>query len=146
MNVRHFGLLRNKRGISPAFSTMILTAGVIVMILVAMTYASNMLNSGLAENEFSTNEQFMQTAGLEIDDIAWTIGRTQTVSYQSSSGQVTFEPDALTYNVEVHQGGIWEVLPLTVQTGIILYNMPLSSYKMVNGYFHVLTSNENNTF
>jgi hypothetical protein len=61
---------------------MILMAGVIVMILVAMSYASNILNLKVAQNEFDGNKQFMATTGQQLDDIAWTIGRTQTITYK----------------------------------------------------------------
>ena len=47
-----------------------MTAAVVVMILVAMTYANTFLDTRMAENEFSTNKQFMLTTGLQIDDIA----------------------------------------------------------------------------
>ncbi|HSV49602.1 MAG TPA: hypothetical protein VLH35_04735 [Candidatus Acidoferrales bacterium] len=127
---------------------MILTAGVIVMILVAMTYASDMLNTKMGENEFKTNQQFMQTAGQQIDDIAWTIGRTQTVSYSSRFGQINFEPAVLTYTVEVYHAAssTWETLPISIQTGIVLYNMPLSSYSIINGYFQRIPNDANNSF
>ena len=36
-----------------------MTAAVVVMILVAMTYANTFLDTRMAENEFSTNKQFM---------------------------------------------------------------------------------------
>jgi hypothetical protein len=34
------------------------------MILVAMGFANNFLDARMAENEFSTNKQFMLTTGL----------------------------------------------------------------------------------
>ena len=66
----------------------------------------------------------MQTAGQQIDDIAWTIGRTQTISYNSRFGQLKLEPAVVTYTVEVHVGSQWQTLPISIQTGVILYNMP----------------------
>ena len=63
-------LQKDKRAVSPALSTVILTAAVVVMILVAMGFANNFLDARMAENEFSTNKQFMYTTGLQIDDIA----------------------------------------------------------------------------
>ena len=139
---------RDKRGISPAFSSVILTAGVIVMILVAMSYATNMLNSKMGENEFNTNKKFMQTAAQQIDDIAWTIGRTQTVNYQNQYGQAYLEEGVLSYTFEVYHGATssWETLPLTVQSGILLYNMPLSAYSLPTNYFERIPYSANNSF
>ena len=56
-------LLKDKRAVSPAISTVILTGAGIVMILIAMSYANNILSMKMAENEYSTNKQFMQTTG-----------------------------------------------------------------------------------
>ena len=47
-------------------------AAVMVMVLVAVSYANNILDTRLAENEFNSNKQFMLTTGLQIDDVAWT--------------------------------------------------------------------------
>lgn len=118
------------------------------MILVAMSYATNMLNSKMGENEFNTNKQFMQTAAQQIDDIAWTIGRTQTVSYQNQYGQASFEEGVLSYTVEVYHGATssWETLPLTIQSGILLYNMPLSAYSLPTNYFERLPYTANNSY
>jgi len=83
----------------------------------------------MAENEFSATKQFMQTVGLQIDDVAWTIGRTQTIRYASRFGQVNFESLALNYIVYVN-----DVYLANYSTGILLYNMPISSYSVSNNY------------
>jgi hypothetical protein len=117
------------------------------MILVAMSYANNLLNLKMAENEYSSNKQFMLTSGQQIDDIAWTIGRTQTVSYSSKFGAIKFEEAALTYTFQVHNqsSGLWETLT-TWQTGVILFNMPVSAYSLGNGYFDRVPSSANSSF
>jgi hypothetical protein len=132
--------------VSPAISTVILTAAVVVMILVVMSYATNYLNAGMAENEFSTNKQFMTTTGLQIDDIAWTVGRTQTVSYSSKFGTVEVQELALNYTFQVHTSSGWENLTAPVETGIIVYNMPVSSYSMGNNYFERVPMSANSSF
>jgi len=118
------------------------------MILVAMSYANNILSLKMAQNEFSTNKQFMQTTGQQIDDIAWTVGRTQTVSFSSKYGNVKFQEAALNYTFRVHytNPSLWENLTISGKTGIILYNMPVSSYSMGNNYFERLPSNANSSF
>ena len=137
---------KDKRAVSPAISTVILTAAGIAMILVAMTYANNILGIKMAQNEYSTNKQFMQTAGQQIDDIAWTVGRTQTISFSNKIGNVHFQEVALTYTFQVHNSSGWETLSLTGNTGIIIYNMPVSSFSMGNGYFERLPNNANSSF
>jgi hypothetical protein len=125
-----------------------MTAAGIVMILVAMSYANNILSLKMAQNEYSTNKQFMQTIGQQVDDIAWTVGRTQTVSFSSTYGHVKFQEVALNYTFRVHYNNTdtWESLVISGNTGIILYNMPVSSYSMGNNYFERLPSDANSSF
>lgn len=119
---------------SPAVSTMILTAAVICMVLVAMVYANNFLSAKMAENEYSTNKEFMLTTGLQIDDMAWTVGRTQTIRYSSNYGSMNTWSSALTYKFEIN--GTQNV---TGVTAMIMFNMPASLYTMGNNYFERLT-------
>jgi hypothetical protein len=131
-------LLRNEKAVSPAISTIILTAATVVMILVAMFYASGYLNRRMAENEYSANKQFMVTTGLQIDDIAWVVGRTQTIRYTSQYGLMKFE-SALDYTFEVNQGSGWILLSAN-QTGMIMFDMPVQMYTQGNGYFERLST------
>jgi len=104
----------------------------------------------MAENEFSTNKQFMLTTGLQIDDIAWTIGRTQTVRYSSKYGNIKFQSSALNYSVEVNgtgTGGVWQSLfPNGTETGMILFNIPVSTYSISNNYFERISPASNGSF
>jgi hypothetical protein len=144
---KHRSIRKNKRAVSPALSTVILTAAGIAMILVAMTYANNILGLKMAENEYNTNKQFMQTTGQQIDDIAWTVGRTETISFSNKIGNIHFQEVALTYTFSVdYSSGGHEDLSLTGNTGIIMYNMPVTSYSMGNGYFERLPDNANSSF
>jgi hypothetical protein len=122
-------LRRDERAVSPAISTVILTSAVVVLLLVTVTFANSFLDARMAENEFSATKQFMQTVGLQIDDVAWTIGRTQTIRYASRFGQVNFESLALNYTVYVN-----DVYLANYSTGILLFNMPISSYSVSNNY------------
>lgn len=118
-------------------STVILTSAVVVMILVAMSFANNILNARLAENEFITNKQFMLTTGLQIDDIAWTMGRTQTVRFSSRYGNVGFQNASLTYTFEVNGSSGWQLLG-SWSTGTISFNMPISAYTLSNNYSQLI--------
>jgi hypothetical protein len=132
-------LRKDKKAVSPAISTVIMIAAVMVLIFVAMSYANTVLDTRLAENEFGANQQFMVSTGLQIDDVAWTVGRTQTISYASRYGSVKYQPLALNYSVELHSitTGEWESVPQlsNLTTGMIMYNMPISEHNMGNNYF-----------
>ena len=143
-------LRKDKRAVAPAVSTVIMTGAVVAMILVAMTFANTFLDSRLAENEFSTNKQFMLTTGLQIDDIAWTIGRTQTVRYSSKYGNMRFQPSVLNYTFEVSEDGTnWETLGELTEytvTGMILYNVPVRTYTISNNYFERMLPSSSGSF
>ncbi len=126
---------RNGRGVSPAISTVMLTSVIVVLLLVTIVFANNFLNARLAENEFSAMEQFMQTVGLQIDDVAWIIGRTQTIRYASKFGQVSFENETLVYSVYVNRTGQGYVHVANYSVGILLFNMPISKYSLGNNYY-----------
>jgi len=134
---------RNDRGVSPAISTVILTGVIVVLIIIAVVFANNFLNTQIAENDFSAMEQFMQTAALQLDNVAWTIGRTQTLSYTSKYGQVNFQTAALSYAV---YNGTSKVAILTNTTGIILFNVPTNAYSISNNYFQRIPPSSSGSF
>jgi hypothetical protein len=147
MQKHYISLRKDKRGTSPAISTVILTGAVVVMILVAMTFANNTLRLKMAQNEYNTNKQFMQTTGQQIDDIAWTVGRTQTVTYSSNYGNVKFQEVVLDYTFQVHTiSGGWETLNLNGETGMVLYNMPVGYYSLGSSYFERVPLDADNSF
>ena len=134
-------LRRDEKAVSPAISTVILTSAVVVLLLVTVTFANNFLDARMAENEFSATKQFMQTVGLQIDDVAWTIGRTQTIRYASRFGQVNFESLALNYTVYVN-----DVFLASYSTGILLFNMPISRYSVSNNYSERIFPSSDSSF
>ena len=111
------------------------------MILVAMGFANNFLDARRAENEFSTNKQFMLTTGLQIDDIAWTIGRTQTIRYSSKYGNMKFQSLAVNYTFEVDGEVVF-----SSATGMILFNIPVGTYSITNNYFERIMPSSNGSF
>jgi len=130
----------DRKAVSPAISTVVLTSVIVVLLLVTIVFANNFLNARMAENEFSAMEQFMQSVGLQIDDVAWIIGRTQTIRYATRFGQVSFESRALNYTVYVDKGAGYDYNhPLTSNgTGILLFNMPISQYSLGNNYYKAI--------
>src|SRR5208337_3507698 len=118
-------LRKNKRAISPAISTTILTSAIVVMLLVTVAFVNNYLNGQIAQNEFNSMKQFMQTLGLQVDDVAWIPGRTQTLTYASRYGAITFRSPALTYSFYFDGS-----LVASFNVGVIMYNIPVSSYSI----------------
>ena len=123
-------LRRNKRAISPAISTTILTSAIIVMLFVTITFVNSYLNGQIAQNDFNSMKQFMQTLGLQVDDVAWIPGRTQTLTYASKYGGITFRSPALTYCFYFDG-----TLVANFSVGVILFSIPITDYSVANNYF-----------
>jgi hypothetical protein len=126
-------LRRNKRAISPAISTTILTSAIIVMLLVTIAFVNSYLNGQIAQDDFNSMKQFMQTLGLQVDDVAWIPGRTQTLTYASKYGGVTFRSPALTYSFYFDG-----TLVANFSVGIIMFSIPITDYSVANNYFEEL--------
>ncbi|MGD0494466.1 MAG: hypothetical protein ABSB28_00325 [Candidatus Bathyarchaeia archaeon] len=140
--------LRNdKKAVSPAISTAIITSAIVVMLLVTVVFANNYLNARMAENEFSAMKQFMQTVGLQIDDVAWTIGRTQTMRYASKFGQITFQSVALNYTLYVKYVNSTNYTRIaSFSTGALFFNMPTNTYNIANNYKELISPTSNSSF
>lgn len=133
-NLKGAGWRRDRKAVSPAISTVILTGAIVVLLLVTIVFANNFLSARMTENEFSAMKQFMQTVALQIDDVAWIPGRVQTIRYASKYGHVKFESDTLTYSVYLDDGTGYKFF-VNFTTGILLFNVPISSYTIGNNYY-----------
>lgn len=130
--------LRSSKAVSPAISAVIMTGTLVALISVALVFANNLLSVKMAESEFNSAMQVMQTVGLQIDDVAWVIGRTETVRYSSRYGDVAFE-SALNYTISIKTGESETYQRLySTTTGIICFNMPVSRYSVGDNYYELI--------
>jgi len=138
-------LRKDKRAISPAISTIIMTAALVVLVFVAMNFANSTLASSIAGDEFSTSKQVMQSAGVQIDNVAWTIGRTETVDFSAKYGQITYVPNVINYTFEINNGSSWQTVANST-TGMIMYKIPVSSFTLGNNSFSRIVPSNNGSF
>jgi hypothetical protein len=129
--------LRSSKAVSPAISAVIMTGTVVALISVALVFANNLLSLRMAESEFNSAMQVMQTVGLQIDDVAWVIGRTETVRYSSRYGDVAFE-SALNYTIYINTTTQLNQKLYTTTTGILCFNMPISQYSIGDNYYELI--------
>jgi len=130
-----------KRGISTAISSVIMTGAIVAILSVTLLFANNLLWSRVAEGDFDSSKQLMHTVGLQIDDVAWTVGRTETIRYASQYGEVVLEPLILNYTVTVGDGV--DVYNFSNLTGALLFNLPTSRYTVTNGYWQRIFPSQN---
>ena len=123
-----------KQAVSPAISAVIMTGAMIAILSVALSFANGFLWARVAESDYASSQQLMQSVGLQIDDVAWTAGRTETITYATQYGDVELETDVLTYTVSVTtQSG--PVAPYVLSTGALMFNMPTYQYSISDDYW-----------
>jgi hypothetical protein len=120
---------KNKKAVSPAVSTIILTCAIVVILVVAVLFANNLLSGQIAKNEFNSMSQLMQTTGQEVDQVAWIPGRTQALTYTTKYGQVLLRSMALNYSFSFNGSPVW-----TNTSSIIMFAMPIANYGIANNY------------
>jgi hypothetical protein len=108
------------------------------MLLVALSFVNGRLNGELAKNDFDSMKQAMQTLGLQADDVAWIPGRTQTLTYASKYGGITFRSLALTYNFYFDG-----TLAASFNVGVVMFRMPITDYSISNNYFEEIFPSSN---
>ena len=121
-------------GVSPAVSTVIMTGAMVAILAVTLSFANNFLWTSVAQGDFDSSKQLMQTVGLQIDDVAWTVGRTETITYGTQYGEITFADSVLNYTVIVERDGL-PTYNVSKETGALMFVFPTSKYSITNGYW-----------
>jgi hypothetical protein len=127
-------VLRDRKGIEPVVATVIITGTIIALVTVAMIFANNFLTTSIAQDDFNSAKQFMQTVAMQIDDVAWQMGQTETVRYSSTYGTMNVLNGALNYNITM-TSTTGSKQTYTFSTAIIYFYMPISYYSVSNNYF-----------
>jgi hypothetical protein len=99
-----------------------------------MIFADNLLTASIAQGNFNSAKQFMQTIAMQIDDVAWQIGQTETVPYSSNYGTVNALNGTLQYKITM-TSNTGSVQTYTFSTGMIYFYMLTSYYSISNNYF-----------
>lgn len=134
-----------KRGVSPVISTVIMTGAMIALLSVALVFANNFISSKIAESDFSSGKQLMKTIGLQIDDVAWTVARTETIQYTSRFGEITLLSSALNYTLYVKTEGDDDYhFLVSYPVGVLLFNIPTSRYSIGNDHYELIFPSQNN--
>jgi hypothetical protein len=132
--------ISGKRAISPVVSTVIMTGAMVAILSVALVFANNFLWARVAEGDYTSSRQFMQNVALQIDDVAWTAGRTETILYSSQYGGVELEPDVITYTISVVTAE--NNYEFTNSTGALMFNLPTYRYSISDNYWARLSPNQ----
>jgi len=131
------------KAVSPAISTVIMMGAMVAILSVTLVFANDFLWSSVAEGDFNSSKQLMHTVGLQIDDVAWTMGRTETIVYASQYGEVVFNPLALNYTITVDRDGALPSYNISRVTGAVMFNFPTSRYTLNDGYWENISPAQN---
>ena len=85
----------------------------------------------------------MHTVGLQIDDVAWTMGCTETIGYASQYGEVVFNPLALNYTITIDREGVLPSYVISRVTGAVMFNFPTSRHNIKDGYWENISPTQN---
>lgn len=94
-------LKRKVKALAPIVSTLILMAVFMLALTLSLTFVQSNLARRSAENDFNSAKSFMRTVGLQVDDVAWVTGRTDSVRYTVQNGDVNLLNPLLNYTIEV---------------------------------------------
>ncbi len=123
--MRSKSLRHNRRGVSPAVSTVIITAASVVVVLVAGNFALQVLQSQRAVAEFDTVQKSILAFDDAVRDIAWDQSGSRSIRFTNSYGNLRLIPNDKTFNINfTGLNGISDGNLFTFKTASVKYQMP----------------------
>ena len=113
-------ILNNRKAASPAISMVIITAATVVMVLVASTYAFQLLIQQQASSEFSTVQKSILSFDDAVRDIAFDRGGSRSVRFTASFGNMLLLDGEKTFQISEPSLGY----NYQFTTAVVKYSMP----------------------
>ncbi len=120
--MRSKSLRYNRRGVSPAVSTVIITAASVVLVLVAGNYALQVLQSQRAVAEFDTVQNSILAFDDAVRDIAWDRSGSRSIRFTNSYGNMRLIANGRTFNITA--SGLSGTFTDGFTTATVKYQMP----------------------
>ncbi|MEM3673161.1 MAG: hypothetical protein QW468_02890 [Candidatus Bathyarchaeia archaeon] len=95
-------LKRDKNGVSPAISTVIMTAATVVLVLVASQYAYRIMEQNKGAAEFATAKKAMLTLDDSIEYVADKPQTSRSTQFTANYGRIELIPNALNLTMTVN--------------------------------------------
>jgi hypothetical protein len=96
-------IIKEKKAASPAISMVIITAATVVLVLVAGSFATLVLDRQQAETEFNALQKSIFALDDAIRDVAWKEGASRSVRFTTSKGSFREVPS--TRSMEINFNG-----------------------------------------
>lgn len=113
---------------APAISMVIITAVTVVLVLVAGTYANQVIESQQAASEFDTVQNSVLAFDDAVRDIAWDRGASRSIRFTTNYGFVRLFSSNKTF--EITTSGFSE----TLTTGVVKYFISSNYLSLREGY------------
>jgi len=114
--------MRNCKAASPAISMVIITAATVVLVLIAGTFAAQLLDRQQGSSEFETIQKSLVTFDDAVRDVAWDRGGSRSVRFTSNYGYISLLPNEKTLQIEISEYDFAR----TISTGVVKYSIPTS--------------------
>lgn len=115
-------LRKNRRGVSPAISMVIITAVTAVLVMVAGLYALQVLQGQRAIAEFDAVQKSMLAFDDAVRDIAWEQGGSRSIRFTNSYGNMRLIDSVQSYEITVQ--GLDGTFNHAFTTAAVKYQMP----------------------
>jgi hypothetical protein len=134
-------MFKKRRADAPIISTIMLMAITLFAMSITLSYVNSTLTRRQGENDFESAKIFMKNLGLQIDDVAWTKGRVDTVHFTSQYGQIEYLPDTIQYTI-TYKNETNTVATQVYKSSIFMFNVPTEKYYLDEGYYESLLPTE----
>ena len=101
----------------------IITAATVVLVLVAGTFAVQLLDRQQGSSEFDTVQKSLVTFDDAVRDIAWDRGGARSVRFTVNYGYLNLLPDEKTLQIKIDEYPGFEQ---NISTGVVKYSIPTS--------------------
>ena len=140
--------LPNKLGVSYAISTVIISAAIIVLVIVASSYAYQLLDQQRGAAEFDVAKESILAFDDALENIAWKPGAAQSARFTISYGQLELIPashsQALPLAIDVEKNNVSLIPePYSVSTGFLRYSISNRYPNLWEGYRAYTLGDEN---
>jgi hypothetical protein len=92
-------ILKEKKAASPAISMVVITAATVMLVLIAGSFATQVLDRQQASTEFNAIQKSILALDDAVRDIAWKESASRSVRFTTSRG--TFQTISTTRSVEI---------------------------------------------
>ena len=137
--------MSNKSGVSYTISSVIITATTVILVLIASTFAYQLLEQQRGTSEFNLTKNSLMTLDDAIQDIAWSIKGARQTRFSIDYGQLALYPDndelGINLTIDIKEGGVL-LSSQNYTTGYVEYSIPEQSVSFARREPYYVLGNE----